>query len=73
MNNQQCLLPFFPCDCLGCLCVSQVSVVRCRQVTKPGGAKPGLVHLNGDILTVKIDVKAETKRGERLEKDRPTS
>ena len=50
--------------------VGQVSVVRCRQVTKPGGAKPGLVHLNGDILTVKIDVKAETKRGERLEKDR---
>lgn len=46
-------------------------MVRCRQVTKPGGAKPGLVLLNGDILTVKIDVKAEKIRGERLEKDRP--
>jgi predicted ribosome quality control (RQC) complex YloA/Tae2 family protein len=43
-----------------------VSLVRCRQVSKPPGAKPGLVRLSGDILTVRIDAKAETKRLERL-------
>ena len=36
-----------------------VSLVRCRQVTKPSGAKAGLVQLNGDVSTVKVDVKAE--------------
>lgn len=44
-----------------------VSIVRCRQVSKPGGAKAGLVRLNGDILTIKIDAKAEANRLERLE------
>ncbi len=44
-----------------------LSIVRCRQVSKPGGAKAGLVRLNGDILTVKVDAKAEAKRLERLE------
>ena len=37
-------------------------------MTKPGGAKPGLVFLGGDVSTIKIDVKAEVLRIERLEK-----
>jgi hypothetical protein len=41
---------------------------RCRNVSKPKGAKPGLVQLNGDVATIRIDVKAESKRLERLEK-----
>jgi hypothetical protein len=49
-----------------------VSVVRCRQVSKPAGAKDGLVRLSGDILTVKVDPKAEAKRLERLEATKAT-
>jgi predicted ribosome quality control (RQC) complex YloA/Tae2 family protein len=45
-----------------------VTFTRCRHVTKPGGAKPGLVFLGGDVSTIKIDVKAEALRIERLEK-----
>jgi hypothetical protein len=41
---------------------------RCRNVSKPKGSKPGLVQLNGDVATIRIDVKAESKRLERLEK-----
>jgi hypothetical protein len=37
-------------------------------VTKPGGAKPGLVFLGGDVSTIKIDVKAEALRMDRLSK-----
>ena len=44
-----------------------VSLVRCRQVSKPGGAKPGTVRLNGDIATVIVDTKLEQKRLARLE------
>ena len=46
---------------------SAVSLVRCRQVSKPGGAKPGSVRLNGDIATVIVDPKLEVKRLQRLE------
>lgn len=45
-----------------------VSMTRCRNVSKPRGAKPGLVHLNGDITPIKIDVKAEQDRLNRLQK-----
>ncbi len=43
-----------------------VSLVRCRQVSKPRGAKPGLVQLSGDIRTVTVNVKDEAARLERL-------
>ena len=43
-----------------------VSLVRARQVSKPSGAKPGLVHLNGDITQVKINVGSEKDRLDRL-------
>ena len=43
-----------------------VSFCRCRDVSKPSGAKAGLVRLSGDVGTVSIDIKAERKRLERL-------
>lgn len=43
-----------------------VSLVRCRQVSKPKGAKPGLVQLSGDVRTVVVNVKDEASRLERL-------
>lgn len=48
-----------------------VSLTRCRHVTKPKGAKPGLVHLSGgDIATISINIKEETERLNRLETSR---
>ena len=47
-----------------------VTFTRCRFVTKPGGAKPGLVYLSGEVSTIKIDVRAEGPRLERLEKNK---
>lgn len=44
----------------------QVTYTRCRHVTKPYGAKPGLVFLKDEVATTRIDVKAENKRLERL-------
>lgn len=44
-----------------------VTLCRCRQVSKPRGAKAGLVQLSGDVRTVKSDVSAEGARLERLE------
>jgi predicted ribosome quality control (RQC) complex YloA/Tae2 family protein len=43
-----------------------VSLVRCRQVSKPRGAKAGLVQLSGDVKTVVVNVKDEASRLERL-------
>lgn len=43
-----------------------VSLTRCRFVTKPSGAKAGMVRLNGDVMTIKIDVKANQARLDRL-------
>ena len=37
------------------------TLTRCRNVSKPPGAKPGLVFLNGDVKTVKVDLKREAK------------
>lgn len=46
----------------------QVSLTRCRNVSKPPGAKPGLVQLRGDIHTITVDTKTENKRLERLKR-----
>lgn len=43
-----------------------VSFCRARQVSKPAGAKPGMVRLSGDVGTITLDLKAERKRYERL-------
>lgn len=43
-----------------------VSLCRARQVSKPLGAKPGLVQLSGDVKTVKVNWKIEKKRLNRL-------
>ena len=45
-----------------------VSLTRCRNVSKPSGAKPGLVQLRGDVRTINIDLRVEAKRLERLKK-----
>ena len=44
-----------------------VNLCQARQVSKPLGAKPGLVQLSGDVRTVRIDWRYEQKRLERLE------
>mmetsp|Transcript_38294 Transcript_38294/g.104275 ORF Transcript_38294/g.104275 Transcript_38294/m.104275 type:complete len:165 (+) Transcript_38294:129-623(+) len=44
-----------------------VSLTRCRNVSKPRGAKPGLVNINGDVATIKLDMKSEADRLGRLE------
>ena len=43
-----------------------VSYVRCRQVSKPSGAKAGLVQLSGDVGVLKVDVAAAGERLARL-------
>ena len=50
----------------------KVSLTRCRSISKPAGAKPGLVNINGgDVRTVTVDMKAETERLSRLMKQHP--
>lgn len=44
----------------------QVSYCRARNVSKPPGAKPGMVRLSGDISTITLDMKAERRRFARL-------
>tara|TARA_B100000795_G_scaffold250196_1_gene218218 strand:+ start:117 stop:317 length:201 start_codon:yes stop_codon:yes gene_type:complete len=39
------------------------------QVKKPMGAKAGLVQLNGDVQTLRVDWRREQPRLARLEKD----
>ena len=46
----------------------KVSVVRCRQVSKPKGAKPGLVRLSGDVRTMEVRVDENLDRLEMLER-----
>jgi len=50
-----------------------VNVVRCRQVSKPPGAKPGLVRLSGEVSTLKVNVKTESERLSRLEETKSTA
>lgn len=47
--------------------VIKVSMTRARNVSKPPGAKPGLVQLNGDVKTVTVKKTEVEKRCERLE------
>lgn len=47
-----------------------VNLTRCRYVSKPRGAKPGLVYLNGDVATITVDMKAEAERLDRLKSNR---
>jgi predicted ribosome quality control (RQC) complex YloA/Tae2 family protein len=47
--------------------VIKVSMTRCRNVSKPPGAKPGLVQLNGDVRTITLKKDEVMKRTERLE------
>ena len=48
--------------------VIKVSMTRCRNVSKPRGAKPGLVQLNGDVKTITLKKDEVIKRTDRLEK-----
>ncbi len=48
-----------------------VHLTRCRNVSKPRGAKPGLVQLSGDVRSITINVKAESTRLNRLVKVEP--
>lgn len=47
--------------------VIKVSMVKCRQVTKPRGAKAGLVQLNGSVRTVSVNMKEAEARLDRLD------
>ncbi len=53
-------------------CVNQsvikVSMTRARNVSKPPGAKAGLVMLNGDVRTIVLRKDEVERRCERLEK-----
>lgn len=48
--------------------VVRVSLTRCRDVSKPRGAKAGMVQLTGNIRTVSVDMDRAKQRLERLEK-----
>eukprot|EP00956_Cyclotella_meneghiniana_P010316 scaffold14253_cov72-Cyclotella_meneghiniana.AAC.2 len=48
--------------------VIKVSMTRARNVSKPPGAKPGLVQLNGEVRTITLRKDEVEKRCERLEK-----
>ena len=50
-----------------------VSLTRCKCVSKPRGAKPGLVYLNGDVTTINVDLRAEAARLDRLKRGQPRS
>jgi predicted ribosome quality control (RQC) complex YloA/Tae2 family protein len=43
-----------------------VTYTRCRNVSKPVGAKPGLVYLKDNVSTITMNVKSESTRLERL-------
>lgn len=43
-----------------------VTLCRARQVSKPAGAKPGLVQLQGDVRVLKLNWKNEKRRLDRL-------
>lgn len=51
----------------------QITLARCRNISKPSSAKPGLVYLNGDVRTINIDLRVEKSRLERLQKIQPSS
>mmetsp|Transcript_7646 Transcript_7646/g.11159 ORF Transcript_7646/g.11159 Transcript_7646/m.11159 type:complete len:95 (-) Transcript_7646:1421-1705(-) len=46
----------------------KVSLTRCRHITKPRGAKAGLVQLNGNVRTVSVNMKEAEVRLQKLDK-----
>lgn len=46
-----------------------VNICKAWQVSKPAGAKPGLVQLSGDVKTIKVNWKNEKRRLDRLSSD----
>ncbi|GMH48589.1 hypothetical protein TrRE_jg11474, partial [Triparma retinervis] len=50
----------------------KVTVTRWGNVTKPKGSKPGMVRINGDVRTVKVDLKREEGRLGRLDRTEET-
>ena len=46
----------------------KVSMTRARNVSKPPGAKAGLVMLNGNVRTIVLRKDEVERRCERLEK-----
>lgn len=48
--------------------VIKVSMTRARNVSKPPGAKPGLVQLNGEVKTITLRKDEVETRCARLEK-----
>merc|ERR1712194_20886 len=48
--------------------VIKVSLTRCRNISKPPGAKAGLVYINGDVKTVKVNMDEAKGRLDRLDK-----
>ena len=47
--------------------VIKVSLCRCRDVSKPRGAKAGLVQLSGQVRTLSVNMKEAEKRLKRLD------
>jgi len=47
--------------------VVKVTVTQCRNLTKPFGAKPGLVQIKGSVKTITVDMKGTQKRWDRLD------
>jgi len=45
-----------------------VSLTRCRNVSKPRGAAAGLVHLQGEVISVSLNLSKEKTRMDRLKK-----
>jgi predicted ribosome quality control (RQC) complex YloA/Tae2 family protein len=43
-------------------CKVAVSLTKCKNVSKPKGAKPGLVILSGEIKTIKVNTGLEKAR-----------
>lgn len=46
-----------------------VSLTRCRNISKPAGAKPGLVQIasGAEVVSVKVDLKRDREAAKRLE------
>lgn len=47
-----------------------VNLTRCRYVSKPSGAKPGLVFLRGEVTTVHVNIPKEQERLEKLQESK---
>lgn len=52
---------------------AEIHMTKCKHVRKPFGAKPGLVLLTGKVEKIRIDMKYQKSRLERLEASRSTT